>query len=213
LQTLSKTLTKKYLIRFIELVALIATIIAAVPIIQQYLFKDSNKLYVILDKYPLDGYTINKDKSNKTIFYDGLNFTLRLAKNDKTDDIIIDKISFLVTSLGDCNLSTVRVDSSKINGAGSNVHGSIDIALVQGEINSMFKYENIQTKNTGNIIYSSHDSKSTIFLTNNDRFINLSGFIRIRDKGKYKARLVFEYSYLNSKIKHIVKTENVYICK
>jgi len=45
-------------------------------------------------------------------------------------------------------LSKDTIDSSKINGAGSNVHGSIDIAIVNKKINTLFKYNEISIKST-----------------------------------------------------------------
>ena len=210
---LSKVLTKKNLIRFLELVALLVTILAVVPLIEQYCCKDKNKLNVSLLTYPFDGYSIRKIESNVKVFSEGLKFKLRLGKNDKTDDIIIDKISFSILSKGDCNLSKDTIDSSKINGAGSNVHGSIDIAIVNKKINTLFKYNEISIKSNNNIIYSSSNSKSTIFLSNNDKFIDFTGFITLRDKGMYQINFSFEYSYQNESTKQVTHTQNVYICK
>jgi len=209
---LSKILTKKNVINFLELLATAITILTVVPLVGKYVFKD-NKLNISLVTYPLDGHIVNKNKSNFKVFSEGLKFKLRLSKNNKTDDIILDKISFFVLSEGDCNLSKNKIDSSHINGHGSNVHGSIDIAIVNKKINSLFKYKEITTKNHNNIIYSSQDSKATIFLSNNDKFIDLTGFIVLRDKGLYQTHFSFEYSYSNNSIKKVINTKNVYICK
>lgn len=208
----SRNSIKNRIIVFLEFLALVATIIAAIPLVEKYLLKSDTKLEVFLSPQPLDGYSFIKDNYDRDVYFDGLNFMLRVSSKNK-NSLTIEEISLIINKQGRCNILNKQIDTSKIQGAGSSEHGNIKVAIMNHGVKTLFRYKDIKTVSNGKTIYSALTSKSTIFVGEDNNFIDFVGSILLRSNGLYKINFAFQYSQENDFRQHTIMGKDLYVCK